>query len=202
MSDTVGTVMVVDDDPDCRDLYELWLTEEYEVAAAPDGAAALERLDGSIDVVLLDREMPETRGEAVAAEIEARDLDPFVVMISGVEPDVDLLTMPVDDYLTKPIVREDVLRTVDRIADRTEYGHHRQTLLALQARKTALESRKHEAELRNSEAYRTTCDEIDALRQEVGTPEGEEAAETPSAVEAGSTTGGDGQPSGRFSRHP
>jgi len=192
--------MVVDDDSDCRDLYELWLAEEYEVRAVSGGEKALDRLDGSIDVVVLDREMPNTRGEAVAAEIAARDVDPFVVMVSGVEPDVDLLRLPVDDYLAKPVARDDVLDAVDRVTSRMVFGPSRQTLLALQARKSALEAKKYESELRDSEAYRTTCERIYALRKQVGGPGVDEATETPSTTRAHTANGGDEQPSKRFSR--
>jgi DNA-binding response OmpR family regulator len=199
MSDTVGAVMVVDDDPDCRDLYELWLADEYDVSTARHGTEALERLDGSIDVVVLDREMPKTRGEAVAAEIEARAVDPFVVMVSGVEPDVDILTLPVDDYLAKPIGRDDMIGAVESVANRTGYGQYRQTLLALQARKSALETRKYQAELRNSEVYRTVCDRIDTLRGKIGSLD-DEAPDMQSTVDTNPAESDSKRPSRRFSQ--
>ena len=58
------TVLVVDDDPDIRDLVQLGLEEEgYRVLTAPHGQAALDVLGcSSIDLILLDMRMPVMDG--------------------------------------------------------------------------------------------------------------------------------------------
>ncbi len=57
-------VLVVDDDHQIRDLVAVMLLEEgFEVAAAANGAAALERLrEYGPDVILLDMQMPVLDG--------------------------------------------------------------------------------------------------------------------------------------------
>jgi two-component system CheB/CheR fusion protein len=58
----MGLVLVIEDDPEVRDLLELLLTEEgYRVVAVPDGAAALERVEQESlepDMILADFNLP------------------------------------------------------------------------------------------------------------------------------------------------
>jgi CheY-like chemotaxis protein len=63
------SVAVVDDDKDYRQLYKLWLPEECDIIEAGDGRTGLQRIDDSIDAVLLDRQMPDRSGERVAAKL-------------------------------------------------------------------------------------------------------------------------------------
>ncbi|HPF31243.1 MAG TPA: response regulator [Candidatus Saccharibacteria bacterium] len=60
------TVMVVDDDPQIRELYEISLKlKGYEVVVAPDGEKALEMLrtnKAKPDLILLDVMMPKIHG--------------------------------------------------------------------------------------------------------------------------------------------
>ena len=60
----VATLLVADDDPAVRESLERALAREgYAVVLAPDGQAALERLQaGGIDVVLSDLKMPGLTG--------------------------------------------------------------------------------------------------------------------------------------------
>ena len=140
MSLSGGTVLVVDDDSDLRSLYRCWLAESFEVRTAADGVEAIERLDETVDVVVLDREMPRKDGLAVAREIDRCEFDPGVVMISGVTPGVDLLDVSVDDYLQKPATRELVLERVRRARAIAEEPRVRRHLLSLDTRRQVVEA--------------------------------------------------------------
>jgi DNA-binding response OmpR family regulator len=63
-------VLIVEDDRDLANLYEMWLVDEYDVRIAYSGEAALERMaDREADVVLLDRRIrvcPATRSQTVS----------------------------------------------------------------------------------------------------------------------------------------
>ena len=91
MSDRPAVALVVDDSPVNRKLLgKLLETMSIEVVEAGDGRTALERLkelDGAVDVVLLDIEMPEMDGYATLAAIKAdeelRHLP--VIMVSSVD---------------------------------------------------------------------------------------------------------------------
>ncbi len=110
------SVAVIDDDTDYRQLYKLWLPEEYEVIEAGDGRTGLQRIDDSIDAVLLDRQMPKLSGETVAEKLRQRSVTPAVVMISSVKPDVDILDIPVDSYLRKPADRDTLLSVLSQFS--------------------------------------------------------------------------------------
>jgi len=56
-----ASVLVVDDERDVADVYALRLSDEFETRTAYSGGAALTPLDDDVDVVLLDRHMPEVR---------------------------------------------------------------------------------------------------------------------------------------------
>lgn len=85
------SILVVDDEPDLRDLLSETLTEEgFQVHTAPSGEAALEHLAGGkpADLVLMDLVMPGISGIEAAKRI--RQMRPVlpVVLISGAPPPV------------------------------------------------------------------------------------------------------------------
>lgn len=108
------TVLVVDDQKETADAYALRLRGEYDSLTAYGGKEALEMIDDDIDVVLLDRRMPNLSGDDVLREIRDQDLDCRVIMITAIDPGFDIIDMPFDDYLCKPIDREDLLSAIDQ----------------------------------------------------------------------------------------
>lgn len=160
------SVLVADDDPACRDLHRAWLEDRYDVVTAADGTEALERLEG-VDVVLLDREMPGPNGPAVARRIDERAVDPFVVIVSGIEPDVDIVDMAIDEYLTKPVSREEVLGVVERMLSRAECQTLLREFYSLASRKAALEVRKSPTTLAESEEYGRLTTDLESTRAAV-----------------------------------
>jgi DNA-binding response OmpR family regulator len=139
-----ATVLVVDDEAEVADVYALRLRNQYETETAYGGAAALDRLDDGIDVVLLDRRMPDVGGDEVLEEIRERDISTRVIMITAVDPDFDIIDMPFDDYLCKPVEKEDLVAAIDqqlaarRYDDRlAEYLEVTSKLALLKGEKTA-----------------------------------------------------------------
>jgi DNA-binding response OmpR family regulator len=117
---TMGaTVLVVDDESMIRELYVAWLSDDHEVRTAADGAAALSAADDAVDVVLLDRRMPGTRGDEVLRTLRERGVDCRVVMASAVDPGVDVVDLPFDDYLVKPAEADRLLAAVERTTARS-----------------------------------------------------------------------------------
>jgi CheY-like chemotaxis protein len=157
-------VLVVDDEPDVADAYAVWLDDGYEVLTATGGEQALELVDHSVDVVLLDRRMPGLSGDEVLERLAERELDPRVAMVTAVDPDFDILEMPFDTYLTKPVTSEDLRTTVDRLVSVTDYDARSRELFALAEKRAALETGKTAAELEDSDAYAELTDRIETLR--------------------------------------
>jgi DNA-binding response OmpR family regulator len=147
------TVLVVEDEQALIELYVRWLEDQYELLTAQGGEEALGKLTDDVDVVLLDRLMPGMSGDEVLEAIHGRDVDCKVAMVTAVEPDFDVITMGFDDYLTKPVERNELLETVRRLLSRTEFAALEQELYALSSKQAALRSSKPEEELEESEGY-------------------------------------------------
>jgi len=160
------TVMVVDDDRDVAELYTAWLETVHDVRSAYDGTDALDTVDESVDVVFLDRQMPGMSGDEVLDEIDDRGLDCRVVMVTAVDPDFDIVEMPFDDYLTKPVGRSDLLETVESMCSRDSYDERVQEYFAMASKKATLESEKSPIELEASEEYREVSERVEALREQ------------------------------------
>lgn len=115
------TVLVVDDNRPLADGFERLLSKEYDVLTAYNGTDARELLDESVDVVLLDRRLPDTTGDVLLEEIRSAGLDCRVAMISAADPSSDL---DCDAYLTKPLSEIDRLHeTVSQLVDGRGTSH-------------------------------------------------------------------------------
>ncbi len=110
-----ATILVVDDEKTVADTYAHRLQHEYRMETAYGGKAALDILaETDVDVVLLDRRMPDMTGDDVLREIRERGYDCQVLMVTAVDPDFETLDMPFDDYLCKPIKQELLLGAVEQ----------------------------------------------------------------------------------------
>jgi CheY-like chemotaxis protein len=168
-----ATVLIVDDERPITDAYAQWLEGEYAVRSANSGREALEQLDESIDIVLLDRRMPGMSGEEVLDVINDRGLDCRVVLVTAVEPDFDILDLGLDAYLEKPVSEPDeLLGTVERLLRRSTYDSQMREFLSLASKKAALETKKSPAELDASPEYDSLQRELVDLRGELSNTTG------------------------------
>jgi len=167
MTEDDPTILVVDDEEDVTDLYATWLTDEYDVRSAYEGETALDVLDESVDVVLLDRRMPGLSGDEVLTRIRDEDLSTRVVMVTAVKPDFDILGMGFDDYLVKPVSKDEIHETVEGMLTRVDYDEQLQEYFALVSKKAVLEAEKDAGELAASEEYQSLIEDVNELRDEV-----------------------------------
>jgi two-component system response regulator AdeR len=156
-------VLIVEDEPDVAETYRLWLDADYEVRMAQSGDEGLDELDGSVDVVLLDRMMPGLSGDEVLERIRDRGLSCRVAMVTAVEPDFDILEMGFDAYLCKPIKSARLHETVENLLDRSEYDDLLQEYYSLVEKQATLEAAKSSAELTDNEDYRDVQARTDEL---------------------------------------
>lgn len=107
-----GRILVVDDDPNNRDVLARTLEKKgYTVVQASNGAEALRLMgeDGVIETVLLDIMMPDVNGWETLQRMKADETLKAipVIMISGLgETDavVRCLELGAEDYVQKPFV--------------------------------------------------------------------------------------------------
>jgi DNA-binding response OmpR family regulator len=167
MSDTKPVVLVVEDERDLADLYATWLEDDYRVRTAYGGEEAIEALDDEIEAILLDRRMPDLPGDEVLATVRERGIDCRVAMVTAVEPDFDIVEMGFDDYLVKPVSKEDLKETVSNLLLRNEYADGVQELFSLASKKALLESEKGPTELEHNEEYQELEARLSELRDDL-----------------------------------
>ena len=166
MTDEQTTILVVDDEQDIADLYTTWLELDHQVRTAYGGEEALEKVDEAVDIVFLDRQMPDHSGDEVLERIRERELDCRIVMVTAVDPDFDIVSMAFDDYLTKPVMREDLAEAVDSMLERDEYNETLQEYFALTSKKATLEAEKTPSELQESAEYQEMARRVEKLESE------------------------------------
>ncbi|ELY43055.1 HalX domain-containing protein [Natronorubrum tibetense] len=160
-------VLVVDDEARLADLFAAWLQGEWSVDTAYDGEEALEKMADSVEVVLLDRRMPGLSGDEVLAEIRDAGYDSRVVMVTAVDPDFDIIEMGFDDYLVKPVSKDELVEIVDHVADRSKYESDIQEYYALVSKTALLESEKADRELADNEEYQDLRERVAELEERV-----------------------------------
>ncbi len=117
---SAGHILVVDDEPDIRDLVKEILEDEgFEVSVAANGATAKEaRRARRPDLILLDIWMPDIDGITLLKEWSEGDLLPCpVVMMSGhgtVETAVEATRLGAYDFIEKPLSMAKLLLVVER----------------------------------------------------------------------------------------
>lgn len=116
-TDTEITVLVVDDEPLYADAHARMLPQ-YEVKTAYSGEAALEVVDETIDVLLLDRRMPTLSGDDVVRVLERRGVDCRTIFVSTLGPERDGGDVTVDGYLTKPVTERQLGDCIEHVLGR------------------------------------------------------------------------------------
>ena len=115
------TILFVDDETNLRTFMSKTLRRDgYEVLEADSLAAAREQLATHwIDIIILDRKLPDGEGLALLKELRHSDVAPPVIMLTAygaIDNAVAAMKMGAHDYLTKPVDREILLKTVDEYA--------------------------------------------------------------------------------------
>jgi len=120
-------ILVVDDDPDIRDILKLTLSEEnYEVLEAADGQEALNIIaTKALNLVLLDYKMPKIDGQEVCRRVKKdlllRHLPIIMLTAKGdIDDKVGGIDAGVDDYIVKPFEPKELLARIRMILRRTE----------------------------------------------------------------------------------
>lgn len=127
----MSTVLVVDDDPDIRLLFEVELSfTGHEVLHAGDGDEALELIrQRDVDLMLLDIMMPRVSGEDVLRRL-GPDFETPIVVITGKQRDLHLryLELGAVDVIGKPFELGGVIDLVDALLRSTPAERHERRL--------------------------------------------------------------------------
>ena len=100
-------ILLVDDDPESRELMADWLSERgYHPVAVADGDAATEIIQEGVAVIVTDLDMPRTDGFALLELAKERAPHAVVIVVSAVDSvdaAVHALKAGADDFIPKPI---------------------------------------------------------------------------------------------------
>ena len=121
-----GTVMVIEDDPDCLEaMADALQFDGYEVIVSTNGLEALGHLKAHRppDLILLDLMMPVMDGwEFLRAQRELAPLAHVPVALLSGERELDRLAaeLAVEGHIQKPIALDKLLETVQRLISKPQ----------------------------------------------------------------------------------
>jgi DNA-binding response OmpR family regulator len=134
-------ILVVDDDVATLGTIQRYL-RQYDIDVAGCVEGALEHLDlRTYDLVLLDRLLPDGKGDTVIEEIRKRRWSVPIIMMSG-QIDAELHRERqgrADDFIEKPFVREALVSKIERLL--TAHAMRRQAAQTPPARSSTGSSR-------------------------------------------------------------
>ena len=115
-------LLVVDDDPELRELITVYLTKQgYDIVAVADGVEMDQALVADqIDLVILDLMLPGEDGLSIAKRLK-QDTDTPIIIVSAQGEDVDRivgLEVGADDYIPKPFNPRELLARVRAVMRR------------------------------------------------------------------------------------
>lgn len=130
----VGPILVVDDERFFQDLMAGILEHEgYRVHIVGNGEEALKACsEGQYQVVVMDLVLPDIMGTEVLARVKEKDPDIAVIMVTAyasMESAIEALKAGAYDYIKKPIVKEDLIHSVDRALERQRLAIRNQQLV-------------------------------------------------------------------------
>jgi DNA-binding response OmpR family regulator len=125
-------VLIVDDEPNVRQLVSKILSRDYTVIEARDGEEALNAVRSQKPgIVIMDMMMPKMDGLTACYAIKK---DPAtksipVVMLTAIDQELNkklsMTVMGANKYMTKPFNAQELLETIKQLLDGSEQGNHK-----------------------------------------------------------------------------
>ena len=124
MDNLDAQLLVVDDDPELRELTDAYLSQQgYRVATVDSGEAMSRYLESNrTDLIILDLMLPGENGLSIAKRLKAESDIPIII-VSAQGEDVDRivgLEIGADDYLAKPFNPRELLARIRAVLRRTQ----------------------------------------------------------------------------------
>jgi DNA-binding NtrC family response regulator len=127
-----GSILIVEDEADMRDLLTEVLQGYYEVSTADTGAALKQKLTGQQpDVVLLDLKLPDADGLDLLPTIKKQWAGTEVIVLTGnatFDAAVKATKLGAYHFLTKPFETQGLLVTADRAIERRRQDQENSSL--------------------------------------------------------------------------
>ncbi len=119
--DTMKNILIADDNEEIREIVRVLLESEgYNVIEAVDGEDAVIKVDGSIDLIILDIMMPRKSGFKACVEIREKTSAPILLLTAKTQDSDKCMGFSVgsDDYLSKPFSYTELVSRVKALLRR------------------------------------------------------------------------------------
>ncbi len=119
-------ILVIDDEDNIRELIKFNLEAEgYNIITAADGKEGLDKIDHSLDLIVLDLMLPGMDGLTFCREVrsnnEYNSIPIIMLTAKGEEVDKIIgLEMGADDYMTKPFSPRELVARIKAVLRRIE----------------------------------------------------------------------------------
>lgn len=160
-------VVIVEDVDRLASLYEDYLSGKYNVKVANTGEEALTVVSRSTDVILLDRKLPGRSGDEILGELRDIGNDAPVAMVSAVDPGPELFKLDVEEYLEKPVSKEELVNLVEKLLTRESLDDRMRDYLSLVDRKKMLEESDSVDDLHSDKEYNFIAQKLQNKREEL-----------------------------------
>ncbi len=118
-----ANILVVDDDPELRELIQAYLEQQGFLVACVESGEGMDHYlaEHTVDLLILDLMLPGEHGLAIAQRLKKHSQLPIII-VSAQGEDVDRivgLEVGADDYLSKPFNPRELLARVRAVLRRT-----------------------------------------------------------------------------------
>ena len=144
------TILIIEDDTEISNMLSLLLRHNgYQTVCAYSGTEGVLAHGSTIDLILLDLMLPGKSGEEIVDDLKSKHNVPIIVTsaIHDVGKKVDLFSLGVDHYVTKPFDNDELLA---RIAAR----------LRMSTDTVASQTIKYKALILNKNDFTATCNDM------------------------------------------
>lgn len=161
-----STVLVVDDEQRVAECYKIFVEQQHNAEVAIGGREAVEKLDENYDIVLLDRRMPDLHGSEVIDYINEEDHACRVIIISAIDPDMEILKNEFVKYIKKPVEQDELLQAIQETIVFDESGQSHIEYLKLIEKAHIMQSEFTKVKLEDNHYYNKIIDSINSMREQ------------------------------------
>ena len=124
-SNSKYTILIVDDEPLIRkSLFEILKMIGYQCLMVGSGEEAVEAIQKKkVDIVISDMRLPEMSGIDLLKKIKKLQPSIEVIMMTGfgsIETAVEAMKLKAFDYITKPIVDDEIKLVLEKIIEKND----------------------------------------------------------------------------------
>ena len=165
--DKETTVLIVEDDKDQARMYERWIEKVAEVKKAKNVEEAQSKLDG-VDIIFIDRILEgSNRGEELLEKLDSDVNQVYKVLVTILPADFNIIEMNIDDYLVKPVSKNDMIEAIDRSFENRLKTNDERKLQAFLLKKELLMQEYTMKELEENEEFNLLTQQIEDLSGEI-----------------------------------